>query len=52
LEGLLEYGCIGIGILIQCSLVELVALIKKKAYYGKNTTDHLSFKEILDFSSK
>jgi hypothetical protein len=48
----LEYGCIGIGILIQCSLVELVALIKKKAYYGKNTTDHLSFKEILDFSSK
>jgi len=24
----------------------------KKAYYGKNTTDHLSFEEILDFSSK
>jgi hypothetical protein len=29
-----------------------VALIKKKAYYGKNTTDYLSFKEVLDFSSK
>jgi peroxiredoxin len=24
----------------------------EKAYYGKNTTDHLSFKEILEFSSK
>jgi peroxiredoxin len=24
----------------------------EKAYYGKNTTDHLSFEEILDFSSK
>jgi|TARA_B110000116_G_C16676824_1_gene508809 peroxiredoxin Q/BCP len=24
----------------------------EKAYYGKNTTDHLTFKEILDFSSK
>jgi len=27
-------------------------LIKKKAYYGKNTTDYLSFKEVLDFSGK
>ena len=24
----------------------------EKAYNGKNTTDHLSFKEILGFSSK
>ena len=24
----------------------------EKAYYGKNTTDHFSFKEVLDFSSK
>ena len=24
----------------------------EKAYYWKNTTDHLSFKEVLDFSSK
>ena len=24
----------------------------EKAYYGKNTTDHLNFKQILEFSSK